>query len=201
VLTSGSSPSDELATYAYRVADGKLAWKKPLHDASSVSADGRVLLVKDRTTSAAQITTGRVLWTKPAIWHAESATPAADRFLVTNGAALSAVNATTGAVTWTVEGKQSTLVATDGRRAYVASGRAVEALDMRSGRRFWSRRLGEEALQPVRAGGLVYTGGPVLNAANGAIISPATALADAKVVVAGGRVLTVKNYTLATFTP
>nr|WP_296067920.1 PQQ-binding-like beta-propeller repeat protein [uncultured Actinoplanes sp.] len=201
VLTSGSSPSDELVTVAYRVADGKPAWTKPLHDASPVSADGHVLLVKDRTTSAADITTGRLLWTKPAIWHAESATPAADRFLVTNGAALSAINASTGAVTWTVEGKQSPLLATDGRRAYVASGRSVEALDMRTGRRFWSRRLGEEGLQPVRAGGLVYTGGPILNAASGAIVSSPPALAAAKVAVTGGRLLAVKGPALATFTP
>jgi outer membrane protein assembly factor BamB len=197
VVVSGDSPSDELATIAYRVSDGKVAWQRPGYASSAPSADGRLLLTRGRTISAASITTGRLLWTRPTLGYAESATPAGDRFLLSSESALSAVDATTGAVAWTAPGKQGALLATDGRRVYRAAGNAVEALDARTGRREWARQLTSATTQPVRAGGLVYAGGPVLSAATGAILGTVKGTA----VITGGRLLTVNGNTLSSYTP
>jgi outer membrane protein assembly factor BamB len=197
VVISGGSPSDEQVTVAYRATDGRELWRKPRHEASGVSANGRILLVKGKTTSAVTITTGSVVWTKPRIWYAESAVPAADRFLVADGTALSAVRSADGAVLWTAEGKQSTLIATDGRRVYRAAERTVEALDARTGRRLWWRQLPAIAGQPVRAGGLVYTGGPVLNAATGAVVTTI----EGTQVVTGGRLYSVTRKQLVGLSP
>jgi outer membrane protein assembly factor BamB len=201
LVFSGESPSDEAMTFAYRVADGKPAWQKAGYLSSSPSADGRILLARGETVAAASVVTGSILWTKRANWIAEAATPSADRFLVTDGTALSAINAINGDLLWTVKDKQTNFVATDGRRVYRSADFLVEALNLRNGRHLWQRRLGAESVQPVRAGGLVYTGGPVLNAANGEIVSLATPLNDAKVLVTGGRVFAVKDRTLSSFAP
>jgi outer membrane protein assembly factor BamB len=201
LVFSGESPSDEAMTFAYRVADGKPAWQKTGYLSSSPSADGRILLARGETVAAASVVTGSILWTKWANWIAEAATPSADRFLVTDGAALSAINAINGDLLWTVKDKQTTFVATDGRRVYRSANFLVEALNLRNGHHLWQRRLGAESVQPVRAGGLVYTGGPVLNAANGDIVSLATPLNDAKVLVTGGRLFAVKDRTLSSFAP
>ncbi|MFF5082145.1 PQQ-binding-like beta-propeller repeat protein [Actinoplanes sp. NPDC000266] len=171
VVISGSSPSDEQVTVAYRATDGRELWRKPLYEASGVSANGRLLLVKGKTTTAVTITSGVASWTKNRIWYAESATPSADRFLVSDGTALTAVRASDGAQLWTAEGKQGALIATDGRRVYRSAERTVEALDVRNGRRLWWRQLPAIAGQPMRAGGLLYTGGPVLSAATGQVVA------------------------------
>ncbi|MFC3737572.1 outer membrane protein assembly factor BamB family protein [Paractinoplanes deccanensis] len=192
VVVSGTSPSDEQMTVAYRAADGRELWRKPRHEASGVSANGRILLVKGRSTTAVAIGTGVPLWAHKRIWYAESATPAADRFLVSDGTALTALRASDGAMLWTAEGKQSALLATDGRRVYRAAERTVEALDVHTGRRLWWRQLPVIAGQPVRAGGLVYTGGPVLNAATGSVV----ATVEGSQVAAGGRLFTVSRQRL-----
>ncbi|BBH65221.1 hypothetical protein ACTI_19060 [Actinoplanes sp. OR16] len=88
------------------------------------------------------------------------------------------------------------LVAVDGRRIYRASSRTVEALDVRNGRRVWSARLGEEAGQPVRAGGLVYAGGVVLRASDGKTLRAA---AYGSLIVSGGTVYGVRNSELVAF--
>jgi outer membrane protein assembly factor BamB len=197
---SGESPSDELTTIAYRTTDGKVLWTKPLFSSSGVSANGRLLLTHGNATSAAAITTGAVLWTKPAVWTAQSATPASDRFVVTAGTGLALVNAADGTLAWTAPGKAAELIATDGRRVYRSAGHLVEALDARTGHRQWSRTLPTEADQPVRAGGLLYTTGPILNAANGTIATPGTAYAGHQIAT-GGHLYTVTDTTLASYAP
>ncbi|GIF25157.1 hypothetical protein Ate02nite_78870 [Paractinoplanes tereljensis] len=200
VVVSGESPSDEQAVVAYRVADGKQAWRKVDYEGSSVSANGYVLVNKGNTTSAVSVTTGAPLWTKPSLWQAKAATPNADRFLVTNGTAMSAIKATTGAVLWTAPNKASDLLATDGRRIYRMDDHTAEALDINSGRTLWSRALPAEGAQPIRAGGLLYTGGPVLSPTSGAVLNQAKPLAGRQIPT-GGHLYTVKEGTLSNFAP
>jgi outer membrane protein assembly factor BamB len=197
---SGSSPSDELTTLAFRTADGKPLWKKPLFASSGISANGRLLLTHHNTTSAADITTGTVRWTHPTAWTAQAATPAGDHFVVTAGTTLALLNATDGAVTWSAPTKASALIATDGRRIYRADDHLVEALDARNGHRVWSRTLPAEATQPIRAGGLLYTGGPILNAATGTVAGPATAYPGHQL-PAGGHLFTVTDTALSSYAP
>jgi outer membrane protein assembly factor BamB len=200
VVVSGESPSDEQATIAFRTTDGRRLWSKTDYSSSGVSANGTLLLTHSSTTVAVAITTGAVQWTKPQIWYAQCATPASDRFIVNAGTGLASIDASTGALLWTAPGEAGELIATDGRRVYRASDQAVEALDARSGRRSWSRQLPAEAQQPVRAGGLLYTGGPVLNAATGTVASPGTAFTGQQIVT-GGRLYAVTGRTLSSFTP
>ena len=198
VVISGGSESDETVTVAYRATDGRKLWSKPGYETSGVSAAGRILLTKDTSTSAVSVLTGATTWTKPRLWQAQSATPAGDRFLVTNGTALSLVNAASGALLWTAPGQQSTQLATDGRRIYRAVDSAVSALDIRDGRVVWTRTLPLTATQPVRAGGLLYTGGPALSASSGAVVSRAF---RGPQIIAGGRLYVVDSNTLNTFGP
>ena len=200
VVVSGESPSDELVTTAYIAATGKVAWELPGYDSSGVSAAGRLLLTKGKTTVAVDITSGRILWTKPAAWHAEAATPESDRFLATNGTTLAAIDAVSGRVRWTAPGKATTLVASDGRRVFRAEPNRIEALSATTGRVVWSRRLAaEDPSQPVCAGGVLYTGGPILNPATGAVLRPTTPLASP--VVTGGVAYVVQDRKLISYAP
>ena len=194
VVVSGGSESDEVMTVAYRATDGRELWRKVGLTTSGSSANGRILLSETGSTSAVSLPTGTVLWTKPQTWYAESATPT--RFLATTGAALNLVDAATGALLWTAPGKQSELLATDGRRVYRSVDRLVSALDIRDGRPVWSRTLPAAAGQPVRAGGLVYTGGPVLSAASGAVLSRGW---PGRQVVTGGRLYVVHGNKLTSY--
>ena len=196
VVVSGKSESDEATTVTYGAADGRERWRKPGFTSSSASSAGRILLTKGRSTSAVALPGGTVLWTKPQTWYAESATRT--RFLVTTGAALSLVNAASGTLLWTAPGQQSELLATDGRRAYRAVDRKVSALDLRNGRVVWTRTLPSTANQPVRAGGLVYTGGPVLSAASGAVVNRGW---HGQQVVTAGRIYLADGNRLTTWAP
>ncbi|WP_203782875.1 outer membrane protein assembly factor BamB family protein, partial [Paractinoplanes rishiriensis] len=200
LVISGESMSDELGTFAYRVSDGQEVWRKMGYLASSVSANGRMLLNKGNSTTAVAVADGAALWTKSRKWLSQSATPAADRFLVTEGMALLAVNAATGAIAWTAPGKAADLLATDGRRVYRASGRTIEAVSAANGRLLWSRQQPTEPNQPVRAGGLLFTGGAVLNPVTGAMVAAGTPFAG-KQVIAGGRLFTVNGSTLSSHAP
>jgi outer membrane protein assembly factor BamB len=197
---SGSSPSDELTTLAFRTADGKPLWNKPLFASSGVSANGRLLLTHAETTAAADITTGAVRWTRPTAWTAQAASPLSDHFVATSGTTLASLSASDGTVTWSAPNKATTALATDGRHIYLAIDRRVEALDALNGRSAWSRTLPTEATQPLRAGGLLYTGGPILNAATGTVTTPATAYAGHQL-PADGHLYTVTDTTLSSYAP
>jgi outer membrane protein assembly factor BamB len=194
---SGASPSDALATRAFATTDGHQAWTKPGFASSGVSANGTLLLTHGATTVAAAITTGAVRWTKPGAWTAQAATPASDRFLATSGTTLAALNTYDGSVAWTAPGKAGDLIAADGQRVYRASDRTVEALTAWTGRRTWTRQLPSTATQPVVAGGLVYAGSRVLNAATGVV---AAAIPGSEVVT-GGVLYAISGSTLSAYTP
>ena len=194
----GESPSDALATIAYRVADGKVAWRKAGHQSASVSANGRLLLTDTHNTSAVAIKTGALLWTKPGFWQAKAATPASDRFLVTNGKSLSAISAASGAVLWTARGASNDLLATDGWRVFRATGNVIDALSVSSGNTLWSRTLPKPLAQPVRAGDLLYLGGPILNPVTGVAIAPTYQGSE---IVAAGRLVVVNNGTMSSYAP
>jgi outer membrane protein assembly factor BamB len=200
VAISGESPSDELTTLAFRTTDGKPLWNKPLFASSGVSANGRLLLTHGTTTSAADITTGTVRWTRPAVWTAQAATPSSDYFVVTVGTALSLVSAANGTLLWTAPAKASDLIATDGRRVYRSADHLVEALDAKTGHPQWSRTLPTDPDQPVRAGGLLYTTGPILNAATGTIATSSTVYAGHQIPV-GGHLYSVTDTTLSSYAP
>lgn len=199
-VISGESPSDELTTLAFGASDGKARWQKPLFSSSGVSADGRLLLTHGNTTSAADITTGALRWTRPTAWTAQAATPGSDHFLVTAGSTLASLSAADGTVAWTAPGKAGSLMATDGRRVFRAAGRTIEALDAHTGRSQWSRTLPADAAQPLRAGGLLYTGGPILAPATGAVVNPGTTYGGHQTVF-GGRLYTATDSALSSFTP
>jgi outer membrane protein assembly factor BamB len=199
-VISGSSPSDELTTLAFRAADGKALWNRPLFSSSGVSADGRLLLTHTDTTSAADITTGRTLWTRPTAWTAQAATPAGDHFLATAGTTLASLSATDGSVAWTAPGKASTQLATDGRKVFRADDHLVSALDAHTGRPSWSRTLPGKAGQPIRAGGLLYTGGPILNPATGTIVNQGTTYAGHQTIT-GGHLYSATDSVLTAYAP
>ncbi|WP_229067590.1 PQQ-binding-like beta-propeller repeat protein [Actinoplanes sp. DH11] len=199
VVVSGWSQSDEEAVVAYRAGDGGEIWRKPGWSSSGVSARGAVIMRKtdgygqsDGGTSAVDVVTGKVRWSRLENWIAEAAI--GDRVYVSDERKnLIAADATDGAVVWTAAGKASSMIAVDGRRVYRAGGRDLEALDDRTGRRIWTHRFKRDAAQPVRAGGLVHAGGPVLRAADGTAVGPSI---TGQVVVADGAVVRVDEGTL-----
>jgi outer membrane protein assembly factor BamB len=180
ILTYGTSPSDVDTVAAYRVSDGRQLWHKQGYASSGVSADGLVPLQKtdgfgvpSGETIAVDIATGSVRWSQKASWQVQAASPAFGHFYAVNEAgALASLNAATGAVVWSMPGKGTPLMAVDGPRVYLAAGSTISSLDAGSGRAVWSRRLSGQVDQPVLAAGLLYTGGPVLNAATGALVGP-----------------------------
>jgi outer membrane protein assembly factor BamB len=213
VVVSGWSQSDEDAVVAYRARDGRELWRKAKFATTGVSANGVLLVhptdgsgVPAGGTSAIDIGSGSVRWTRAGVWRAQAASPRADRFYVTDrrsssdpGKDLAALDVATGATVWTAAGKASEMIAADGRRVFRVVGRTVEALDAASGKRAWQSRLGvAEAVQPVRAGGLLYAGGAVLSAADGKVAGPAF---GGRVVVSGGRIYQVLESLLVTYGP
>ncbi|GAA4606961.1 outer membrane protein assembly factor BamB [Actinoplanes octamycinicus] len=217
VVVSGSSGMyDDAATVAYAASTGTVLWKRPHHLATNVSAGGLVLLrrvpgedeepVPPAETSAVAIGSGAARWTRPGDRYAQAAGP--DRIYVTDGAGgLAALRAADGSVVWrrpieadeyVRSGRAIDLLAVDPTRIYRAYAGAVEALDAATGRQLWRTAKTGQARQPVVAGDLVYTGGPVLRAGDG---KPARASVVGDVVVAGGRVYQVDGWALAALVP
>ncbi|BAL93118.1 hypothetical protein AMIS_78980 [Actinoplanes missouriensis 431] len=204
IVTSGWSQSDEEVVIGRRAADGKELWRKPGWSSTGVSLNGTILMRKtdgygqpDGGTSAIGVTRGDLRWSRLENWAAQAAS--GNRFYVTDRRRnLLAIDGTDGAVAWTSAGKASTLVATDGRRVYRSAKRQVEALDSRNGRVLWATPLGVEAGQPVRAGGLVYAGGPVLKASRGTVAGP---VFKGHLIVAGGAVYQVDGGKLTAYRP
>jgi outer membrane protein assembly factor BamB len=138
------------------------------------------------TSAAITITTGTVRWTRKADWAAQAAAPGSDRFLVTDKAGLlSSVRVADGHPEWTASAFPSESIAVDRDRVYRVSGHGVEALGATGGKPVWTTRQQADGVQPVAAGGLLYTGGPVLNATDGRPVGPDI---TGRVIVAGGRI-------------
>jgi outer membrane protein assembly factor BamB len=193
VVVSGGSPSDEDATIAHHVRDGRQAWRKDRYLTAGVSADGTILAratdgfgVATGTSAGLAITTGAVRWSRKADWTARAASPGSERFLVTDKAGtLSSVRVADGQPEWTASTFPSESIAVDRERVYRVSGRDIEAIGATDGQRIWTTRQQVDGVQPVTAGGLIYAGGAVLNAADGKVAGPEVA---GRVIVAGGRI-------------
>lgn len=206
VLVSCVDVSGDAVVTAYRVRDGKVLWSKPKFSSGGVSANGLVPLhtfdpegSARKQTIAVDITTGRARWTRPLIVEMLSASPSSDRFYGTDAAgALTALDAATGATRWSVPAAGTPSLATDGPRVYLADGHKISALAAATGRKVWSRNLTGDVAQPVLAGGLLYTGGPVLNATTGAPAGPSF---PDHTIVTGGRLYQVDGPHLTAFKP
>jgi outer membrane protein assembly factor BamB len=202
IVVSGGSPSDEDTVIAFRARDGQLIWQKAKHRSSEVSADGTVLVrstdgsdVTTGTSAGVEITTGRVRWTRKAVWTAQAARPDSAEFYVTDKAGtLGSVRVADGAAGWTSRTSAEDIAA-DRDRVYRVSGKDVEALSVLTGKRVWAARQRADTVQPILAGGLLYAGGPVLDAATGKVAGPAF---DGRVIVAGGRLHQVRDGQLTT---
>ena len=216
VVVSGYSDIfDDAQTTAYRTSDGRMLWNKTGQVATDVSADGVVLIRKvgddgdtPGTTTAVAIDTGVARWTRTGNWYAQAADPAADRFYVINGnGKLAALNVADGKVLWTksidadaevTAGSHSVRLAVDGKRVYHAYQGAIDSLDAKTGKRRWRTKTTGDAQQPILAGGLIYTGGTVLNAAQGKPVGPSF---TGDVVVAGGQLYQVNGKELIVYSP
>ncbi|KHD72335.1 hypothetical protein MB27_38245 [Actinoplanes utahensis] len=204
IVVSGGSPSDEDGITAYAVRDGRALWSRAKALTSEVSADGTILAratdgsgIITGTSLALSITDGRQRWERRAGWTARAAD--ASRFYVTDkSGVLSAVGVTDGASGWTATGTGNELIAVDGRRVYRVNGKNIEALDARTGKRVWAVAQKADGRQPVLAGGLLYPGGPVLNATDGTVAGPAF---TGDLLVAGGRIHQVTDGVLTTYGP
>jgi outer membrane protein assembly factor BamB len=210
VVVSGSSPSDAETVAAYRIGDGSRAWSRQSYASPGISAGGRLLVNRtDRdATSALDVRTGKVLWTRLKRWDGMGSAPAGDRFYVSDGTgSLISITSTGGAVKWTAR-RQNGLIAADGRRIYRVAGERVAALNATTGKQLWSREFLGETGQPVRAGGLLYTGidggNPlgVLHASTGKLASGGRQFGNVetgKVIVTGGWVFYTDYDTLKAF--
>jgi outer membrane protein assembly factor BamB len=206
VVSGYSDIFDDAQATAYRISDGRVLWTKPGSVAANVSADGVVLIRKigddGEATTAVTIGTGVARWTRTGNWLAQAAGPAADRFYVIGaGSKLAALNVADGKVLWTRAidaGGRGDLLAIDGNRVYRADTGTVEALDPSNGKRLWTAETTGDPHQPVVAGGLVYTGGTVLNAVNG---KPAGPSLSGYVIVTGARLYRVVDDKLSAYAP
>jgi outer membrane protein assembly factor BamB len=200
----------ETLTVAHRVRDGKEAWRAPNRNTGGTSANGVVAAfstddegIRTGSTTALDITAGAVRWTAKRHLDAEAAAPAGDWFYGTDDQdRLVSVGVKDGKVRWTAppaEDAQNYRLATDGTRVYRSSGRTVAALDARTGKQLWSRKLKAAAFQPLVAGGLVYAEGVVLDAARGTVVASNPAFTG-DVIVTGGVVYQAREGVLSAYT-
>jgi outer membrane protein assembly factor BamB len=164
VVLGGGDAGDDVVS-AYRLSDGKQLWTRSGAElGSSVSAGGRLLLTKADHTGAfaADLVTGKVLWSVTAQWSVLAADLGAKRFFAADpGGRLFAVNAATGAVQWSVDGAGGlngglAQVAADAARIYASQGEHLIALRLGDGEKVWDRDLFGEVGRPVVAGDVVY---------------------------------------------
>lgn len=206
IVVSGGSASDTDVVAAYAVRDGRALWSRDNALTSEVSADGTILVrstdgygTATGTSSGVAVTDGRNRWTRRAGWTAQAADPSSGRFYpVDKTGALSAVRVADGSTAWTAAPSTAHLIAVDGNRIYRVAGKTVEALNVSNGKKAWSAQQAVEGSQPVSAGGLLYTGGPVLNPADGKPSGPAY---TGRVIVTGGRIHQLDQGVLTTYAP
>jgi outer membrane protein assembly factor BamB len=199
----------ETLTVAYRVRDGKELWRAPNRNTGGTSANGVVAAfttddegIRTGATAALDITAGAVRWTARHHLAAEAAAPAGDwLYGADDQDRLVSVGVKDGKVRWTAppaEDAQNFWIATDGARVYRSSNRTVAALDARTGKQAWSRKLKAPALQPLVAGGLVYAEGAVLDAAKGTVVATGSTFTG-DVIVTGGVVYQAREGVLSAY--
>ncbi|GAB1693577.1 hypothetical protein KRM28CT15_53800 [Krasilnikovia sp. M28-CT-15] len=209
VAVAGESASSQAAVRAYRLSDGRLRWTLYDYWSPGVSASGKLLVsgTEDQRIAALSITTGKKLWRKAWLATAVAANPAGSNFyLGDDDGGLAAIKSANGATVWAVNGTGGPIAA-DGKRVYRGFSNSIEALNARTGVRLWTTRLGTDAGQPVRAGGLLYTktdlGLAILTAATGvsAFTWPFSTAQNDHVVVASGWLFQVNGDTLEAYAP
>ncbi|MEV0901315.1 PQQ-binding-like beta-propeller repeat protein [Actinoplanes sp. NPDC049802] len=208
IVVSGGSPSDEDEVVAFSARDGRTLWSKPRHLSSGVSANGTILMrktdgseVEQGESAGVDVVSGRVRWTRKADWTAEAADPDGTRFYVTDEktTGLSTVRVADGQPGWTVPGLDRSPIAVDGNRIYRVFDQGIETFRVTDGKRLWSvRSTTAGTAQPIRAGGLLYSGGQVRKAADGTVAGPAY---HGSIIVAGGRIHQVSEGTLTAYAP
>ncbi|WP_146169244.1 outer membrane protein assembly factor BamB family protein [Actinoplanes italicus] len=201
----------ETLTVAYRVRDGRELWRAPNRHTGGSSANGVVAAfttdgegIRTGQTAALDIISGAVRWTAKHHLAAGAASPAGDVFYGSDGSdRLAAVGAGDGKVRWTAppaEDAENYRIAADGARVYRSSNRTVAALDARTGKQLWSRKLKASAGQPLVAGGLVYAEAVVLDAVKGTVVAEGSAFTG-DLIVTGGVVYRVHEGTLSAQVP
>ncbi|MEU4626162.1 PQQ-binding-like beta-propeller repeat protein [Actinoplanes sp. NPDC023801] len=198
-------------TVAYRVRDGKQLWQAPNRNTGGVSANGVVAAfttddegIRTGVAAALDITGGAVRWTVKRHLAADAASPAGDVFYGRDGSdRLAAVGVKDGRVRWTAppaEDVENNWIAADGARVYRSSNRTVTALDARTGKQLWNRKLKASAYQPLVAGGLVYAEAVVLDATKGTVVAGGSTFTG-DLVVTGGVVYQANEGTLSAYVP
>lgn len=175
---------------AYRITDGKQLWRRTDGYAGAVSSLGRVLVTRanGRGAYAKNSVTGKTLWTTTASVRAVAANPGL--FIVRSNGKLSALNAATGKVQWT--GLPVGLFTLSGNEMFLSLETTMEVYDYGTGTRL--RGFPVRYGQPLLAGGLIYVGQSIYDAATGAQVMtiPAKDGLLAHPVVWDGRVYTVE---------
>ncbi|MEU7908128.1 PQQ-binding-like beta-propeller repeat protein [Actinoplanes sp. NPDC049118] len=210
ILASNTDIYGETLTVAYRIRDGKELWRVQNRRVAAVSAGGIVAAyttddegVRAGETVAFDITSGAVRWTRKGYLLADAADPAGNSFYGADAEdKLTAVNAADGTVRWTAPPPEDDYesIATDQTRVYRSSRETVTALDARTGKRMWSRKLADSGGQPLVAGGLVYAGDVALDAGRGTVVGDVPAF-EGDVVVTGGVLYQANEGVLSAFAP
>lgn len=213
IVVSGGSPSDEDRVAAYAARDGRALWSRDKTLTSEVSANG-TLLVRSTSDPAASagvihglaVTDGRELWRQSGSWTAQAASPRSELFYATDkSGVLKALKVADGTTVWTAPAPNPAterpswardLIAADWNQVYRVTGRNVEALSVLDGEKVWSAGQDVVGTQPVRAGGLLYAGGAVLDPADGTVAGRAW---PGHVIVAGGRIHQLEKGVLTTW--
>ncbi|WP_430791886.1 PQQ-binding-like beta-propeller repeat protein [Actinoplanes sp. G11-F43] len=216
IVVSGGSPSDEDLVAAFAVTDGRALWTRKNALTSEVAANGTIVVRLPDGTVALSVTDGTELWKRSGSWTAQAASPRSEYFYATDKSGkLSAIRVVDGHSVWTAAAPSASSptfssaslsaslsagsrIAADWQRIYRVDGKTVEALNTGDGRRAWSITQTEPGTQPVRAGGLLYAGGPVLSPDDG---TPLGQSWPGTVTVAGGRIHQVDDGVLRTWAP
>ncbi|MEU4216934.1 PQQ-binding-like beta-propeller repeat protein [Actinoplanes sp. NPDC026623] len=210
ILASGTDITGETAAAAYRVRDGRELWRVKNRRVAAVSAGGTVVAVatddegvRTGESVALDIASGAVRWTTKTYLSADAASPADDAFYGADAdGGLAAVGVADGTVRWRAPAPAdpNERIATDGARVYRSCLKTVTALDARTGKRLWSRKLANDTGQPRVAGGLVFAGNFALDARRGTVVGRVPAVAG-DIVVAGGVLYQAKEGVLSAYAP
>ncbi|MFI5931781.1 PQQ-binding-like beta-propeller repeat protein [Actinoplanes sp. NPDC051494] len=204
VVVAGSSMSSEPQVSGYRVSDGRELWSIGEYWSPGISAGGRLLVTGGpaQNSAALSITTGTKLWSRALPYEGLAASPAGDAYYLADGdGGVLCVRSTDGAKLWWKNGTGGE-IASDGTRVYRSFSSNVEALNARTGARLWITRLRTAFDQPVRAGGLLYTGSTILTAATGKPAATWKSTGDSTYpVLAGGWLLQITDNTIQGFAP
>ncbi|MEU8655922.1 PQQ-binding-like beta-propeller repeat protein [Actinoplanes philippinensis] len=160
VVVVDSRPDFETSTVAHRLATGARLWKLfGTRGDGLLSAQGRILLrTEGEGSRAVDVKTGGTIWQTPEDWYAVGSNPNGSRFYIGgHNGGLTAIDSANGNKAWESTWPAPS-VSADDTHVFVPRQRTVICLDAANGRRLWSVHLPDGAGQPVRAGGLLFSG-------------------------------------------